>query len=547
MAKTATSQDQVLLARPSGPGGYFDVTSTFRWQVPSTNNSPSKHPAEFSRDTPNDVDWSPAEDPEGAYNAIRVTNRGASLLRMWQGGTVGMECVSAWVRSPRLRYFYWRPAGNSSYVWVDLEQATVVSSGSSQQVTVTEVGDGWVSIDIYEDYSPSGTSIMGVSDTSATINGAYVDGDYFEVFQLKAGPGPNPLPYERPGYAPRVDWREGKRSGILTEPNSTNLAEWSGIQAGVSPPSASSMIALSGVSYQDTFIGFPDHGALHFPDTGGASTSYAYKRMYNVADGQVSTFSVFVRMDDGSEPLVSSSVTGATSSLALLCNSRTSPDTKKEYIGNGIWRLWITVDAINAGSKNFGVLKYQGNAPGGFAVTGYQLENRPSMSSYIPTTSTPVSRSALSNLYMAGDLGRRVVSGEEGSVFLAIKDHPEQAPAYLLSITDGTTDERFIWYRVASDHSRVFASKGGVQQAYQSFPSTATGVRKAILSWGPEGLKACVEGTVYIASSAQKPLFKEIQLGGAFYNHSQPPVGTLKDFRVFPTQLSDEAMIALTS
>ncbi|MCC2602536.1 phage tail protein I [Sphingopyxis yananensis] len=107
----------------------------------------------------------------------------------------------------------------------------------------------------------------------------------------------------------------------------------------------------------------------------GATGTYAYK-FGTIPIDATYTFSVFVRMDDGLAPVFSSvSPAGPGNDFYLVARTTgTSPTTYAVTpMGDGTYRVSCTL-ALTTGGGNFGVVKYAGNTPRTFKVTGYQAE-----------------------------------------------------------------------------------------------------------------------------------------------------------------------------
>ena len=96
------------------------------------------------------------------------------------------------------------------------------------------------------------------------------------------------------------------------------------------------------------------------------------------------TFSVYIRMDDGSAP----SFSGSADFSLVLNGSATTSGITTESLGGGLYRISKSV-AGSGSAANFGLLKTASNTAKGFKAQGFQLTST-SYTTYVPTTTGPV-------------------------------------------------------------------------------------------------------------------------------------------------------------
>lgn len=131
--------------------------------------------------------------------------------------------------------------------------------------------------------------------------------------------------------------------------------------------------------------------AIQIPSTG---TSVAYKSVVTTA--QPYSISVYVKMDDNSVPILSSSTTSGNVSL-IIAGSFATDNLKVESVGNNVYRL--SGSAIGSGaSNNNGVVRYDTQTLKSFKIAGIQLEVGDVATAYIKTTSAAVSVGPVANV-----------------------------------------------------------------------------------------------------------------------------------------------------
>lgn len=121
----------------------------------------------------------------------------------------------------------------------------------------------------------------------------------------------------------------------------------------------------------------------------------AYYKNHLVPSGSVYALSVYVKMEDGSEPRVGgSSDPFVDFSLITKTSPVGSVYVKKQHIGGGLWRISTTATGTGVG-PNHGIAQYPSFQTGRiFRLYGMQLEYMPFATSYIQTEAVAQIRAA---------------------------------------------------------------------------------------------------------------------------------------------------------
>src|SRR5690606_26093488 len=180
-------------------------------------------------------------------------------------------------------------------------------------------------------------------------------GTYFDASGVMQLAAPN---------VPRINYDAGISKGLLIEPASSNLTIDSGINNGLDSFSTKSAAGLSSVETNFNIGNLFNRGVKIEL---GSTTTYVYKP-YVFAVGTMYTFSLFIKMEDGSVP--------TTGDLAIIIQGTVSQDLKIINCGNNVYRLISSRVGI-AASNNYGIAKHADKSAKSFVVTGFQLEEGP--------------------------------------------------------------------------------------------------------------------------------------------------------------------------
>jgi len=173
---------------------------------------------------------------------------------------------------------------------------------------------------------------------------------------------------------PRLDYTD---SPIL-EPKRTNLLTHS--EGDLSTNS----IDLNVTDAVTSIDGFSN--SIQFNNT---DASYAY-RAVSLDATKIHTFSVFVEMEDGSAPICDIQAALGNFVFNITSSSATGTYVVTLIRGN-IYRVSVT--QIPTGNNvSMGIIRYNTQILKAFKITGFQMEEGNTLTSYIPTTTTTVTR-----------------------------------------------------------------------------------------------------------------------------------------------------------
>lgn len=205
---------------------------------------------------------------------------------------------------------------------------------------------------------------------------------------------------------------------------------------------------------------------------------------------------------------------------------------------NGIQMVLTLVDAA-------GNTSYTGNGTSGLYIWGVQIEAGAFVTSYIPTTSTSVTRSA-DLASMTGSNFSSWYNQSEGT-FVVAADTVSPTTGHLYSADDVTSNNRIFSYGTAGGTATGAITAGGVSNYLQSLGSVTASVPfKTATAYATNSANTSVNGVVGTTdTSVAVPTVDRLRLGtntGGIYLN-----GHLRALTYYPTRLTDATLPSLTA
>jgi hypothetical protein len=330
---------------------------------------------------------------------------------------------------------------------------------------------------------------------------------------------------------PRIDYTGSDCGKLLIEPQSTNLVSNS---EPTSPGGFSTQVVFqqtdvfnwNGIYYGDNSI----RRISFFPTATTAGLGY--------------TFSIFVKMTDGSIPSVGNT---ATDDFRIWLSNVTTNGLTITEIGSGIYRCSVYLGAGGT-NTNLAIEKQTYNSAKTFEVSGFQLESFEIPTSYIPTSGTTATRTKDVSI-TTGLSG--VINSVEGTIFAEMAALANDSTNRYISINDGTSSNEIIFKFGTSSNQIQMRSIGTATSFIMSYSgATVTNMNKIALKYKANDCSLWVNGalvaidttfTAYAASALTNISFSNSGGTGQWLE------AIVKQLAVFPTALSDADLTTLTT
>ena len=357
---------------------------------------------------------------------------------------------------------------------------------------------------------------------------------------------------------PRLDYSDGGCPVLLTEPQSTNLVDYS---------SDFTQWTIQRANLSSNVIASPKGdltGSLIVPTVVSGTHQFEYG-FVNSPDG---TYSIYIKADGYSSIRINSGSSGNgyaefdTVTESVINNGGTYFEDAKITKGKDGWyRCELTLGSGLNGNGLFvyilnelGQQSYTGDGTSGIYVWGGQVETLPYATSIIETTGTTITRVA-DAVKDAGDVN--TFNSTEGTLFVECAKGVNDSSINNFSITDGTDNS--IRNRItirSNDNSNEFLA---LVQLAGAFPVTIaatvtdiTELNKLAFSYKENDFKFYVNGvlagTDTVGGVPAVGTYDEFSFStggadaslGTFY-------GKTKQIQVFDTALTDAELITLTT
>ncbi len=340
---------------------------------------------------------------------------------------------------------------------------------------------------------------------------------------------------------PRIDFSDSADGALLLEPQSTNLIPNANQYTG-------NTVYYTVTPNQSSPDG--ENNATLFVEKTSTSNYSVNSQSASVVGGQTYSYSFFIKYAGKQNIPVNATdgVSGFISNIDILNGTVNSGNAEIKDFGNGWYRVSMT-RTVNASASsasiqfNFGNQTGDGNS--GFYLFGYQIEQLPYATSYIPTQGSASTRIAeiCNNSGSAQDF-----NSEEGVLYAEIKPISEGSG---MTLSDGTISNRVRFHyqygtdirgsiRIANSQVNIIGG-GNISDAYHKI-ALRWDDNTNILTFYKDG--SLVGSVSYSGSLGANTLnnFSFTQGDGATSNFH----GKVKSVEVFTTALSDGKIYLLT-
>jgi len=362
---------------------------------------------------------------------------------------------------------------------------------------------------------------------------------------------------------PRLDYLDGNCPSLLIEDVGENLQRYS------EDFTNSLWTKSSGITIDSANYASPDGGlnaSKLTPTTGG--TSVMLRQFSSVTSGDLYTQTFYVKSDGLRYVQVISSFNvfsniyvnfdlqeGVVSAVG---GSPSSLEYSIEKSSNGFWRIRVTSAAISttsAGSLHLSFIKTattarsvnEGNFNGTDSIIlwGMQFETGDRATSYIPTISTTVTRSADG---IVKTTLNNYIDGVEGVIYSDIKfDKLTTGSFNGLAIVEGTGSSDLIsfYFSSSTEKLKLIVKQGGVTLTEQDYTIPLDSFSKIALWYKSGALKMFINGVLVSTNTTAFNKFAFEQIRSVFGGDLHMK---LRDFRIYDSNLiTDSFLTELTT
>jgi hypothetical protein len=501
--------------------------------------------------------------PDGTLTAdTLLANAGTASRNLNQsgGGSGSALTFSVYAKAGTSNFIQlYHGASSNTFANFNLSTGAVATVGSSATAAIVSVGNGWYRCSMTcTPGSASASRIAMITSAVAAYNESWTAAGTESVLlwgaQLELGTTATDYTRNVGGlFPPRFDYDPVTRAprGLLIEEQRTNLllrseefdnASWTKNFGGVA--AAPVVTANAAVSPDGTM----DADRVQF-SLGGGTTATDISDLRQVATTTAAshTFSLWVRSFDG------------TSSYTMLV--RDANGITNQITVTGTWARYTVAATYSAGSSTVGIGIRGGQTPANsntadILIWGAQLEAGAFATSYIPTTSAQVTRSA-DIATITGANFSQFYNQSEGTFVVSLT--PRGVPlggnnVRFLEVNDGTGNNRnpllfasstgtaFAQYRVAGvDQASTPSSVGYYASGVPIQIGAAYAVNNFATSFSGGTVQTDTSGSV-VTTATQMTIGSATSGAGAeVFN------GHIRSIRYYPSRLSNATLQSLTA
>jgi hypothetical protein len=329
---------------------------------------------------------------------------------------------------------------------------------------------------------------------------------------------------------PRFDHNPttGESLGLLVEEQRTNLAFPSNMPTSVVQTTTGNMQA-NGATQITSGVPAPDSSTNGFTVSGASATTNSsgsnnVRILSVMAAAGTHTVSMWIK-------------TNSSSTTVTIRDATTS--TGVGFVTTSSWTR-ITATFNNTSAGNIILLSTSGTA---FDCFGVQVESGSFPTSYIPTTTATVTRSA----DVASITGSNFSSWyrqDEGTLFaeFQVDANLDTIQRQVFTFSDGTTSNRIRYHDRASASPQFRFEVAGVSMS-TSLSTWNLGANKIAGSWSASSANFGTNGTLAALNISTVPTVNQITIGQEVLNHINAPIRRLT---YWPQRLPDSTLQAVT-
>ena len=366
---------------------------------------------------------------------------------------------------------------------------------------------------------------------------------------------------------PRIEYdASGNCLGLLMEAARTNLIiqsqdlsglEWTKVRSSVS---SNATAAPDGTTTADALIEDSSAAATHRMATGAsltvvAATTYTFSCFIKAA-GRTRGQLRFVGAADTDGVTIEFNLSAGTASGAASIGTGSGATGSIQALPNGWYRVWVT-GALNGGltaanprvglEDASGNLAYNGDGASGLHLWGFQVEAGAFPSSYIPTTTGSVARTADSCIRTLGS----EFSATAGTVVVAGRASGGQDASIgqnTYSFDDTTVNNRFNLTRpVGSDVARWAETVGGVNQALLDATWINATSFKHAAAWALNDFAASFNGAAVVTDGVGTLPTVTVLGVGVYGTGTAQANGHILRFDYYPTRLPNTYLVSAST
>jgi hypothetical protein len=272
-------------------------------------------------------------------------------------------------------------------------------------------------------------------------------------------------------------------------------------------------------------------------------------RLVTFATNTTYTLSLFVKKADYDTASIrlNTTETGIVTNFFNLA-SGTATNNQIQNYGNGWYRVWVsftTAATVTNGQVQLIRDAQVRDGVAGIFIWGAQLEVGSIATSYIPTTTAAVTRSAD---VISDSTASALIGQSEGTIYAEIDAKNFSSPSRIIAISDGTSNNRIIVIFNTFNRIRLLATVDTVSQVDINSSSQVSGVFKIAVAYALNDYAFYINGVqIGTDTTALVPACSLIALGNAETGAGSNINERIRAAAIYPNRLSNAQLEYLTS